>query len=260
VRALITGASQGIGLGIAERFAEPGVKLALCGSAPSSRLDSAIENAQAKGADTLMIVGDLSDPDVPAELVARALERFGGLDCVVANAAERRPASLVTTTVSDWDRDFAVNVRGTWRLAVAAYDALRESAGSVVAVGSVAGASPQPGLGAYSVCKAALEMLVRQLAVEWAPDGIRVNMVHPGFTMTPKNEAVHKDRKLLQARLDMVPMGRLGCVEDVAAAVAFLAGPEAPYCTGQRLVVDGGLLDSLFARDPSWTPSSRPPE
>jgi glucose 1-dehydrogenase len=256
IRALITGASQGIGLAIAERLAAPGGKLALCASAPSARLTIAANRVAAAGAEPCLLTGDLADPAVPEQLLSQAVSGFGGLDCLVANAAERGPAQLHETSLDSWQRGFDVNVRSTWLLAVAAYGALRESRGSLIAIGSASGVTPHPGFGAYSASKAALSMLVRQLAMEWAADGIRVNSVNPGFTVTPRTEATYRDERLRDARLRMVPMGRWGRPEEIAAAVAFFASSDAAYCTGQSLAVDGGLLDSLFAGDPGLSANS----
>lgn len=250
-RVLVTGSSQGIGLGIAERFAVPGAKVGLCARSASDRLEAACDRVRRSGAEVATFLGDLADPDVPSRLVRDVVERFGGLDCVVANAAERSPSLLRETSLESWDRDFDVNVRATWLLAVAAHEALRVARGSIVVVGSVSGAAPHVGMGAYSASKAALEMLTRQMALEWAHDGIRVNIVLPGFTLTPKTrEAYREDGAVRDARDAMVPLGRHAEVEEIAAAVEFLAGPQSAYCTGQRLRLDGGLLDSVFLHDP----------
>jgi len=250
-RVLVTGASQGIGLAIARRLSADGARIALCASAPSARLERALDAVADGGAEVIAITGDLEDPSVPGQLVAQAVERFGGLDCVVVNAGVAHPAPLVEEGRAEWDRVFAVNVRATWLLAGAAHPHLARCRGSIVAIGSVAGRSPHPGMGAYSASKAAAAMLVRQLAQEFAADGIRVNMVVPGFVHTPRTAVVYQDEELLAERERMVPLGRIAdAYADVAEAAAYLAGPGAAYCTGQQLVVDGGLLDSILARDP----------
>lgn len=247
---LITGASQGIGRGIAESLAAPGVEIGLCGSKPSARLTQACENVRARGAEATALTGDIADPAVPQALVESLLESFGRLDCLVINAAERSLSPLVETPLDTWDRDFDVNVRASWLLAVAAHDALRSSRGSIISIGSVSAVMPHPGMGAYSATKAAQEMLTRQFAVEWAGDGIRANSVHPGFVVTEKTAEFYRDENLRATRIAMVPSGRLATVADVAGVVGFLSEPRSAYCTGQSLTVDGGLLDSLFQRDP----------
>jgi glucose 1-dehydrogenase len=120
-------------------------------------------------------LGDLSQADTPARLVEDAVAVFGGLDGVVSNAGISRPTPLVTTTLEDWDFLMAVNVRAAWLLAKAAHPHLKTSGGSYVAIASMSGVHPYPGMGAYSPTKAALIMLVRVLAQEWATDGVRGN-------------------------------------------------------------------------------------
>lgn len=253
MRALITGASQGIGLAVARRLAVPGAQLALCASAPSTSLESAVTDVERQGASAVRLTGDLADSSVPAELVERATAGFGGLDAVVANAGIASASLLEEGDVADWDRVFAVNVRATWLLAIAARPWFPPSGGSIVAIGSISGVAPHPGMGAYSASKAASGMLVRQLAQEWGSDAIRVNAVVPGFVMTPRTEPVYENDDLREARTTMVPLGRIASAEDdIAGAVAFLLSGESGYCTGQQLVVDGGVADSIFTHDPGW--------
>lgn len=160
------------------------------------------------------------------------------------------PGRLADLSVEQWDATFALNVRATWLLARAARAALSAEQGSIVAIASMSGLHPHPGYGAYSPAKAALSMLCRQLAQEWAVDGIRVNAVCPGMIRTPLTEAVYRDAEVALQRKALVPLGRIGRPEDVAAAVAYLASPSASYITGQSLVVDGGVSDQMLALIP----------
>ena len=128
--------------------------------------------------------------------------------------------------------------------------ALAKHRGTIVAVASVSAHYPFPGLGAYSPAKAALVMLCRQLAQEWAPDGIRVNSVSPGLIRTPLTEPIYRDAELLRRRQEAVPLGRIGRAEDVAGAIVHLASPEASYVTGIDLRLDGGLGDRVLATIP----------
>ncbi len=246
MRLLITGASRGLGRAMAQRLARPGAQLALCASAPSPELESIAAECTATGALVATISGDLSRPEVPQHLVDSAIECFGGLDGVVSNAGISIPGTLCGIDDEAWDRVFAVNLRGVWKLARAAYAPLRASRGAMVAVASMSGVEPYPGVGAYSSSKAALIMMVRQLAQEWAADGIRVNAVSPGLFHTAMTAPIYADAQKKAAREALVPLHRIGDPQrDCAGLVEFLLSPDATYLTGQNIVVDGGLLGSI---------------
>ncbi len=246
MRVLVTGASRGIGRAICERLARDGAQVAACASAHGGELDDLVARIRHAGGSAIALLGDLQDGAVPARLVAEAAAALGGLDAVVGNAGISSPGPLATLEVADWDRVFAVNVRAQWLLARAAYPWLRHSRGNLVAVASMSGVQPYAGIGAYSATKAALIMLTRQLAQEWATDGIRVNCVSPGLVRTPLTQPVYDRPEARQSREALVPLRRIGeAGADVAGTVAFLLGPDAAYMTGHNLLVDGGLLDSV---------------
>lgn len=246
MRLLITGASRGLGRAMALRLARPGAQLALCASAPSPELESIAAECVAAGATVLALTGDLSLPEVPQQLIDGAVGRFGGLDGVVSNAGISIPGTLCGIDDDAWDRVFAVNVRGVWKLGRAAYPHLQASRGAMVAVASMSGVEPYPGVGAYSPSKAALIMMVRQLAQEWAADGIRVNAVSPGLFHTAMTAPIYADVQKKAAREALVPLHRIGNPQrDCAGIVEFLLSPDATYLTGQNIVVDGGLLGSI---------------
>ena len=244
-RVLVTGASRGIGRAICLRLARQGAQIAACASAHPDELITLVHEADAAGGRLLPLSGDLSDPDTPARLVSQACDAFGGLDALVSNAGVSRPAKLVDLELKDWDYLLAVNTRAPWLLAKAAYPALRESRGSLVSVASMSGVQPYPGMGAYSPSKAAVLMLTRVLAQEWAASGVRVNAVSPGLIHTSLTARVYADAPTKAAREALVPLHRIGAAEaDIAGVVAFLIGPDAAYITGQNIVADGGLLDA----------------
>jgi glucose 1-dehydrogenase len=192
------------------------------------------------------LLGDLSDPAVPAKLVHDAAAAMGGLDAVVSNAGITRPAMLADLTVDDWDLVFSVNVRAPWLLAEAAYPWLKRDRGAFVAVASLSGVQPYSGMGAYSPSKAALIMLVRQLAQEWAEHGIRINTVSPGLVRTPLTQGVYDSPGMKTTREELVPLHRIAEADaDMAGIVAFLLSPDSAYITGQNILADGGLLDSI---------------
>jgi NAD(P)-dependent dehydrogenase (short-subunit alcohol dehydrogenase family) len=256
MRILVTGASRGIGAAIALKIArdakakDQSLRIAVAGNRPSSALEVMVERLTALGVCTISLTGDLHDVRVPERLVAQACEFCGGLDGLVANAGITAPSSLAELNLQDWDRLFAVNVRANWLLARAAYPALVESRGAMVAVASASGMAPHPGHGAYSATKAALIMLCRQLAQEWAPLGIRVNSVSPGMIRTTLTEAIYQNPEVAAMRNAIVPLGRVGEPDDVASMVSFLLGSEASFIIGQNICMDGGYTDSSLGRIP----------
>ena len=246
MRILLTGSSRGIGRAIAERLAVPGARLALCASAPSRDHDDTTQASRANGAEVVALTGDLADPATPARFVAGAVAAFGGLDAVISNAGIVAPGSLFDIADEAWDRVFAVNVRAPWALARAAHPHLAATRGAFVAVASMSGVEPYPGTGAYSPSKAALIMLVRTLAQEWAGSGVRANAISPGLFLSSMTAPIYADPERKAAREKLVPMHRIGEPgRDLAGLVAFLLSPDATYMTGQNIVVDGALLGSV---------------
>lgn len=246
MRILITGASRGIGRAIVRRLAREGAQLALCASAPSVELDAAAAECREAGADVLTLAGDLALLQTPQRLVDGTVERFGGLDGVVSNAGIVKSGPLNTLDIAAWDQVFDVNVRGVWQLAKAAHPHLKASTGAMVAVASMSGVEPYAGTGAYSPAKAALIMLVKVLAHEWAADGVRINAVSPGLFLSALTAPIYADEQKKAAREALVPMHRIGDpARDLAGLVEFCLSADATYMTGQNVVVDGGLLGSI---------------
>ncbi|OLL19273.1 MULTISPECIES: SDR family NAD(P)-dependent oxidoreductase [unclassified Rhodococcus (in: high G+C Gram-positive bacteria)] len=256
MRALVTGASHGgIGGAICRRMVSDALTrdevatLVLSATGGDRGLRTLAEELRGMGAAVHVDVGDLSDLDYPRELAARAVDTCEGLDVVVANAGLAQAVPLGEAEVEHWETMLAVHARASWLIAKEAFPALRDSKGSFIATGSVSGILPHGGLGAYSVAKAALIMMCQTLAMEWGPSGVRVNVVSPGPIRTPINSKLGNDPAELEAkaarRASILPIRRLGRPDDVAAAVAFLAGPDGGFITGENLVVDGGLSRSV---------------
>ena len=254
--ALVTGAAGGIGRGICmaliaqARRDSVGIHISAASTQAGERLDALLDDLRAQGAQASGVVGDLTVPEQCADIVAQAERAAGDLHMLVCNAGASGPGRLVDLPVAQWDRTFSLNTRAVWLLAQAAHAGLVRTRGSITAVASMSGLTPHPGYGAYSAAKAALIMLCRQLAQEWAVDGIRVNTVCPGMVRTPLTEAVYLDEDVRQRREALVPLGRIGQVDDIGQAVAFLASPGAAYVTGQNLVVDGGISDHMLSLIP----------
>jgi NAD(P)-dependent dehydrogenase (short-subunit alcohol dehydrogenase family) len=256
MKIIVTGASEGIGGATALRLAadcaarsEP-LELVLTTSGRKPAPQTLLDRLAADGVRATHVTADLSDPAACAGLAARTLDALGGLDAFVSNAGASVPHRLADLAPEEWDRTFAVNTRPTFLLAQAFRPALAASKGSIVAVASMSGLRPHKGLGAYSAAKAALVMLARVLAQEWAADGIRVNAVAPGMIRTPLTERIYQHADVKAKREALVPLGRIGTPDDIAAVVAFLAGPDAAYVTGQVLLADGGVADSALGLIP----------
>jgi len=246
-RVLVTGGSRGIGRAICLRIATDALargtlpKIVVTATGASSDLQDVVAALRELGAEATAAPGDLNDPSFPARLVAQAGEFCGGLDAVVHNAGGAIAGSLLKTKVQDWDTVFAVNCRAFFLLGVAAHRPLRQSKGVLCAIGSSAAETVQPYLNAYAPAKAALKMLVQQMAYEWGPHGIRVNCVSPGLTLSRSTESVLNDPKEQERTGAQIPLRRIGYPEDVAGVVAFVLGPDAAYLTGENINVDGGL-------------------
>ena len=240
--AIVTGASRGIGLAIAQRLTHEGARV-LITARHQEPLDAALA---ALGGTALAIAGHADDPDHRAEVLAAAEHHFGGLDILVNNAGINPVYGPLATADLDAARKiFEVNVFGTlaWTQAVLAHPGLqfRERRGTVVNVSSASGDVPAPGLGLYGVSKAAVSHLTRTLSMELAPD-IRVNAVAPAVVKTRFASALYEGREAEVSA--SYPLERLGEPDDVAAAVAYLASADAAWVTGQVLTLDGGLRNA----------------
>lgn len=244
MRVIVTGAASGIGRAVAESLAaEAGGHQLLLTDRDSEGLAAV---AGAIGASAATSVADLSRPDCGDAIVAAALGHMDGIDAVVSNAGILGGSPLVEQSVEQFERIFAINTRATWLLAKAVHPQLAISRGAFVATASMSATQPTPGLGFYSPSKAALLMLVRQLALEWGPDGIRCNTVSPGPTYTPMTQAGYDDTERRSQRESMIPLRKLGMAEDVANTIIYLLSPKADHITGVDILVDGGMSNNLM--------------
>lgn len=246
-RYLVTGGSRGIGRSICLRLAADAIargetpKIAVTATGTSPDLQAVVGELRGLGAEAVALTGNLNDAETPARLVAEALDFCGGLDGLVHNAGGVIAGTLMKTSLEDWDTVFNVNCRAFFLLANAAQPALRESKGAICLIGSNAAEAVQPFMNAYPCAKAAAVMLAQQMAYEWGRYGIRVNAVSPGLTVSRSTEAALGSIEAQERTGSQIPLGRVGSPEDVAAAVAFVLGPDAAYITGENINVDGAL-------------------
>ena len=251
MRIVLTGAARGIGRAMAIRLAQDSLKRhgaparMVLADLHGEELASLADQLRREGAEIHALAADLADAEAPAMLV-HAAAGFGGLDALVSNAGFAVPSPLLSARVEDWDKVFAVHVRAAWLLGRAAHPLLKAARGSMVVTTSISGSHATAPLAAYSPSKAAALMLVRQMALEWGPDGIRVNALSPGITETPGTAAVYADPQSRAQREARVPLRRIAQAEDMANALSFLVGPDAAYVSGTELLVDGALSNVLM--------------
>lgn len=254
MRALITGAASGIGLAVAERLnsealarGETGAHLVLV-DVNADALGDVADDLARNGAKVLCLASDLVDPNVPGDAVAQAVATFGGLDAIVSNAGVAMPGALLDLTIEEYESTFAINTRPTWLLAKAAFEHLAKTRGAMVVTASITGHHPAPTLGAYSISKAALMMMVRQIASDWGRHGIRINSVSPGSTLTGIIERSNTDLSVTEpgGAPGRNPLGFISAPRDQASIISYLLSEEARFITGADFVVDGGLLTQLL--------------
>jgi NAD(P)-dependent dehydrogenase (short-subunit alcohol dehydrogenase family) len=237
-RALITGASRGIGAAIARRLAEEGADIVVTYERSEEAAAAVVAFAEAHGRNASALRADGGDASLVTQAVAEAARALGGLDILVNNAGISRYGVLAEMAEGEIDRMLAINIRGTIAATRAALPHM-ESGGRIISIGScLASRVPLPGLAIYAMTKSALDGFTRGLGRELGPAGITVNVVHPGPTDTDSNPA---DGPGAAVQRPMMANQRYGTPTDVAAMVAFLAGAEAEHITASSFAVDGGV-------------------
>jgi NAD(P)-dependent dehydrogenase (short-subunit alcohol dehydrogenase family) len=232
--AIVTGASSGIGVAVAQAMSAAGARVVLVG-----RDSGRLAQCAAGCGEHRVVAADLAEDGAPALVVAAAVEAFGGIDSIVHCAGIFWPKPLGDAPLEDFDVQWRVNVRAPYALTQAALPHLKRDS-SVIFVSSIAGQVAFPNSAAYCATKGAIEQLTKALAVELAPAGIRVNAIAPGNIRTPMNEELLRSREYEQMYLDNTPYGRVGVVEDIAPLAVFLASDGASYIHGESILVDGG--------------------
>ncbi len=239
---LVTGASRGIGLGIARQLDRSDYRLALTAQSPVSRQRLDAELQSFSGRDHLPVLCDVSDEQQILDAFGQIDAALGPLDAAVVNAGVHRMEPSLEITAADWDRLFAVDVRGAMLCCREAARRMAGRGGSIVVIGSIAGERAAPRRACYCAAKAAIHAYVQSVAPEWAPLGIRINVVSPGPIDTEFLAGAVPDAKAREELGRRVPVGRLGTAEDVAGAVRYLLDDAAGFVTGATLRVDGGRI------------------
>ena len=235
--ALVTGGSRGIGAAVAKRLAADGLTVAITYSKGADAAESVVKSIEGAGGKAMAIQADAADPEAVKAAVEKTVAAFGGLDVLVNNAGTAIPKKFENTSAEDMDRMININFRGTL---VATQEALKHMhhGGRIIMIGSCVGERVMtPGLVAYSATKGAVKMFSQGLSREVGSRGITVNNVQPGPIDTDLNPAAGDWAAPQKAA---TALDRYGSVDEVAALVAFVAGPESSYITGAILTVDGG--------------------
>jgi meso-butanediol dehydrogenase/(S,S)-butanediol dehydrogenase/diacetyl reductase len=232
--AIVTGGSTGIGKAISEKFIEYGADVVIAARSEAAGR----ETAEELGCEFVQC--DVSDYDQVEALVDATVEEFGGLDIVVNNAGIGQSGSIEEMSVEEWQTVLNVNLSGVMYGSRAAMPHLRESDGCIVNVASIFGLVGGPGAPAYSAAKGGVVNLTRELAVDYAGEGVRINSVCPGFVETPMTDDYLDEEQFYEFVRGQTPMGRVAEPDEISGIVAFLASDEASYITGANIPVDGG--------------------
>jgi dihydroanticapsin dehydrogenase len=243
-RILLTGAVANIGRATAARLAAEGARVVVVDRDPA--IAETAEALRSDGGDVTALVADVSSPPAVQEAVRTAVERLGGLDGLVNNAAIQRVGPVETFSPDDWDATFAANVRSCFLMVRASVPHLRQAGGgAIVNTSSQVGLHGAPGATAYSASKGAVIAFTKALALELAADGIRVNAICPGWVESPFNRPaiamLGGDESHAELVRATIPLGRQGRPEEIAAGTVFLVSDASSYMTGQVLALDGGV-------------------
>lgn len=241
--AVVTGASKGIGEAMAEIMAEAGAKVVV-----SSRKQEAVEQVaarfRAKGYHAHAVACNVGDPQQRRQLIEQTVATYGGVDILINNAAVNPVfGPVIQTDEAAFNKIIDINLKAPFELCKLVFPIMQQrGGGSIINISSIGGLTPEPGLGIYSVSKAALIMLTKVLAKEWGKAGIRVNAICPGLIQTKFSQALWKNEAILDNLLQHLPISRLGQPEDLAGIALYLASQASAYTTGAVFFIDGGYV------------------
>ncbi|MFC2030800.1 SDR family NAD(P)-dependent oxidoreductase [Chloroflexota bacterium] len=242
--ALVTGGAQGIGRAICLAFASAGAAVVLA-DLKSQELKEVEAEIHSLGGQASSVVGDVTNPDDVQRMVETTTHRYGPVDVLVNSAGTGRESTPPQDLpLALWERILAVNLTGTFLMCQAVgRTMMKQRSGSVINLASISGLVTNKGrhVTAYVASKGGVVMLTKALAAEWAPWGVRVNTIAPGYVETPLTESALADPVILAGMVDMIPMHRIAKPIDIVGAAVYLASDASAYVTGHTLVVDGGL-------------------
>lgn len=240
---LVTGSTSGIGRGIAHRLASEGANVVVNSYRDQENVQEILDDITAQGGEAIFVKADVGKVEEVRHLIDKAVQHFGQLDILVNNAGIQIRSPFLEVTEENFDQVIGVNLKGSYFAAQAfvKYAVNNNRKGVIVNNSSVHEILPFPNFDSYAMSKGGLQMMTRNLAVELAPLGIRINNVAPGAIDTNINVALDANSELKENLLGNISLGRMGTVSEVAAVVAFLASDEATYVTGATYLVDGGL-------------------
>ncbi|PHQ36010.1 SDR family NAD(P)-dependent oxidoreductase [Rhodopirellula bahusiensis] len=241
-RALISGASRGIGRGIALEMAQAGASVTINYHSNPDEAASVVKECEAMGVEAFAIGADISDPDEVQALVAGASDHMGGLDIVVSNAAYSDRHLMLESDMEEFRRTIDVSMWGAFHLVRSGAQQMVDAGngGNIVVISSPHAHMPMPGAMAYNMAKAANDQMARTAAVELASQRIRVNLIHPGWIDTPGERKFFQE-ETLRSEGAKLPWGRLGHIREIGRGAVFLCDPKSEYITGSTLTIDGGI-------------------
>jgi NAD(P)-dependent dehydrogenase (short-subunit alcohol dehydrogenase family) len=240
--AIVTGGGRGIGQAIALGLAGAGAKVVVC-SRTRKEIEDAAGEISRRGGEALPLTVDLTANDQLENLVNTAVKEFGRIDILVNNAARSFLRSLLDLREDGWDKVFNTNVKAVWLLSrLVAKKMMEQKSGRIINITTVGAEKAELGMAAYGCSKAALKMLTRCMAREWAQYGINVNAVGPGLTRTDFSKPIWSNPEVAKHVALAIPKGRLAEPEEIVGAVLFLASEASGFITGQSIYVDGGTL------------------
>ncbi|RDI09933.1 SDR family NAD(P)-dependent oxidoreductase [Comamonas sp. AG1104] len=237
--AFVSGGGSGIGAATAERFAQEGATVVICGRRKQA-LEEVVAKIKAAGGSAEAIVADVGNEAQFVGALEQAAKKHGSLDILVNNAMAYTWGGIDSMTTADWHANFSTSVDGTFWGTRTALKLMAGKGGSIVNIGSICGTLGTPYMSGYSAAKAAILNFSRAAAAEGAPAGVRVNVVIPAVVETPATAGMLADEASRKNTEKLIPMGRVGQSNELANAVLFLASDEASYVTGAALPVDGG--------------------